>query len=280
MLYAPAPEFRFRVGSHDGTRPGAAEFGTTVTSGGSANAYGSYAEVLSDTLVTEDCYGILINVNSLNLTSNARGGTLTIGKDDAGGTSYTDWLTDLIVGDACDPQHGPGFNYYFPMFIKAGTALAAKLACSTGAQTAGVNITLFGRPRDPGSVFAATKFQSFGASNGTGTAITSGTTSEGSWTQLGSNPSFPLKWLQFGWHSLDTTMADIVFTCDVAKGDASNKLVLLEDICARHDASERISMTSLLMSDVDVTTADLLYARAQCSGTADATLQAAIYGVG
>lgn len=282
MLYGHATEFGFTASSHGTTRPAAA-YGTAITAG-AIDTYGSYVEVLSDTAITEDCFGILINCNAVGVSAGIREGTLTIGKDEAGGTSYVDWLTDLIVGGAADYTYslGGGAWYYFPMYIKAGTALAAKWACSTASESCSVNLRVYGRPKNPGTVRYATKFQNFGASAGNGTSITSGTTSDGSWTQVGSSPSTPLWWWQIGWQNADSTASSQSFHIDLARGDASNKHIMIENALFATASVEftRCGFYSSVHCDGEVTTADLIYMRAQCNGTPDSALTCAAYGVG
>lgn len=280
MLFGAQSEFGFVAGSHLATRPAAA-FGTTLT-GGVADTYGSYVEVLSDASITEDCYGILINVNNISGAA-PKSATLTIGKDEAGGTSYVDWLTHLLCGDACAYTNMMGgIFYYFPMYIKAGTALAAKVASVNASATISCNLTVYGRPKNPGAVKCASKFESFGASAGNGTALTPGEAAEGAWTQMGSNPSTPLWWWQMGWQCDDTTMGNTCFHVDLARGDASNKHIITENMVVLHDSAEFLGgfHYPTPFCGHDVTAADLLYMRGQCQTTTDATIQTAAYGVG
>lgn len=284
-LWIPgSPEFQFRASDHLTTRPGNT-YGALITASASVDTYGSYTEVLADTAITEDCYGLAIIVSEMAVSGSIRNGTITVGKDEAGGTSYTDWLTDLIVGNAAqyaDGGDGPTF-YYFPMYIKAGTSLAAKLANQTASATCRCAMVAYGRPKYPQAVRCASKFENFGATTGNGTSLTSGTTSEGSWTQVGTNPTIQgLWWWQFGWQAADDTMANVMYHVDLARGDASNKHIIFENAPVWHSSAERVIKPFLHVPSFyvgEATTADLIYMRAQCSGTSDQALQVAAYGV-
>lgn len=281
MLHVPAgPQFQFVASDFLNTRP-SSTFGAAITASATPDTYGSYVEILSDANLTEDCYGLLLNFNVGFSTGALRSGTITIGKDEAGGTSYTDWLTHIVAGQAGNYHQTAGAKWlYFPLYIKAGTALAAKYANATGSATIRCYAAAYGRPKYPQAVRAGTKFETFGASAGNGTAITSGAASEGAWTQLGSNPASNLWWWQYGFQSDDTTMNALIYHFDLARGDASNKHIIFEGGVIRtssvEDAGHRYPPNCM----AEVTPSDLIYGRLQCSGTPDETLQVAAYGVG
>lgn len=280
-LYIPgSQDFKYWNSNVLNTRPNAA-FGATVVP--AQNSYGSYVQLLSGANVTQDCYGILINANSNAVANTVRDTLLTIGKDESGGTSYTDWLTHLLVSGAAPYSIGAGgVWYYFPMLIKAGTSLAAKASVNNATVgTLRCNITVFGSPRRPESVRWATKFRAFGVNTGSssGTGFTLGTTNEGAWSQVGTT-SDSLWWWQVGLGSADSSMVAAVLHLDVSAGDASNKKILIENTPIVTDTSERISNLPLTVGCVaNVASGDNLYVRGQTSGTAD-ILTAAVYGCG
>ena len=281
MIFAPPPEFGFYFHSHETTRP-SATWGELVTASGSADTYGSYTEIISDADLTEDCYGIAIWISSAAVSAAISRGSITIGKDEAGGTSYSDWLTDLICGNAQNILSGNGGNfYYFPMFIKAGTSIAAKYANSTGSRTCRVAIAVVGRPLGS-DVRAATKFESFGASVAAGTAITPANASEGSWTQIGSNPSTPLWWWQYGYQIANATINLRAFFVDIAVGDGSNKHIIIENQHVLTDSTEALyhGNVARLIPCYEAAVGDLIYARVNCDAAPDASNQIAIYGCG
>lgn len=257
---------------------------TTLTAAGSANTYGSYVEVLSDTTIALDCYAINIYLYNNSVAAANHSGVVTIGKDEAGGTSYTDWIQHLIFPpiESADGIPLAAVTYHFPLFVKAGTAIAAKYASLVASSTVKIGIELLHTPLNPESLWYGSYVETFGATVGGGTAITLGTTSEGSWTQIGSNPTRPLHYWQFGAQITDTTMTSALISYDFAVGDASNKFIVYEDIRVVSSNNECATVQQMALPPpfYSVTTGDLLYVRGQHSSTADTGNQVALYGVG
>ena len=130
---ADVNEFGLIIASASGA-PGAS-IGASVTPGN--NTYGSYSSIMSGATVTDDVYGLWIIVNTGFVSGSARDIIITIGLDPAGGTSFSDWITDLA--GSCASNYGGatsagGVKYFFPLFIKAGTAVTVGGA-SEGAWT-------------------------------------------------------------------------------------------------------------------------------------------------
>lgn len=279
MLFPPRNTFGYVTGNVLTTRPTAA-FGTSITPGN--NAYGSYTEILSDASVTRDCYGILININSINVTALAKDSLTTIGIDTAGGTSYVDFIPNLLSSCAWGYTTSPGGHwYYFPVFIPAGTAIAAKGSVNNATVgTQRVAIWLFGAPSNPEEIIYGQGVESIGintaASNGT--TVTSGTTSEGAWTSLGSSVRNCFAW-QFGMGCNDTTMANLVYHGDLSYGNGTNQVIIGRDKPFYAGATEQLGSASCMPLYCDVPAGSTLYGRLQCSGTADAALSMAAYGV-
>src|SRR3990167_11411361 len=219
--------FNYVTGNVLTVRPGVVSFGTSITP--AQNAYGSYTEILSDTDVTKDCYGILINVNSIFVATKAKDSLTTIGIDTAGGTSYVDFIPNLLTSCAGDYGAKGGIWYYFPVFIPAGSALAAKGSVNNATVgTQRVAVWLYGAPTHPESVIYGQGVESVGitAASSSGTAVTSGTVSEGSWTSLGSTTK---KWLAgaYGMGVNDGSMSSgSIHHGDLSYGDGTNQVIL------------------------------------------------------
>lgn len=258
--------------------------GTTLTASASANTYGSYVEVLSDTTIAKDCYAVTIYLYNSFVSASNRSGVVTIGKDETGGTSYTDWIEHLIIPPVEDAEGIPlAFAvYYFPLFVKAGTSIAAKFASIVGSSTVNVTIELLHTPLNPEALWYGSYVETFGATVSGGTAITLGEASEGSWTQVGSNPTRPLHYWQWGFQVTDTTMTNALISFDFAIGDASNKFIVHEDarVITVNTEAATVQQMDLPPPFYSVTTGDLLYIRGQHSSTADTGNKVALYGVG
>lgn len=264
-----------------GFRPGDA---TTLTASASANTYGSYVEVLSDTTVALDCYAVNIYLFNSFVSSANRSCVVTIGKDETGGTSYTDWIEHLIIPplEAANGIPLACAMYHFPLFVKAGTAIAAKVAGIVGSSTVDIVIELLHTPLNPETLWYGSYVETFGASVSGGTSITLGEASEGSWTQVGSNPTRPLHYWQFGYQVTDTTMTSALLSFDFAVGGASNKFIVWEDIRVVTANTEAATVQQMALPPpfYSVTSGDLLYLRGQHSSTPDTGNLVALYGVG
>lgn len=263
----------------DGTRP-ALSVDTTVTPG--TNAMGSYAQLIAGASVTADIWEIEITVNAR--TASGRDHLVTIGVDPAGGTSYTDLITELVCGPSSpvvvDWLPG-GVVYRFPLKIKSGSSIGAQASASTGTTNIGVSCILYGRPSRPELLRCGSFVTSLGTTlaSSNGTAITPGTTSEGSWTAIGSTLSKDHFYAEFGYGINDTSMAGALLHVDVGIGDGSNKRVIIQS-APIFTASNNTLGKPFAGRYVNAKSGDQLYARAQSSAALDTTNSVAIYLVG
>ena len=268
----------------DGTRPASA-FGTAVTPG--STTYGSYAQLISGANVTDDVCRIVVRVNNVGISGSARDCVVTIGCDPAGGASYTDTIVDLVCGPAS--PHTPaasitglGVVFDFPLFIRAGTSIAAKAAVSSvSVADINVRVDLYCRPSNPDRIRVGTYVDTIGTiANQAGVAIVPGGASEGAWTQIGSTLTRPYWYLELGYGINDSTMVNNTIHVDVAIGDASNKKICISNAVILTTAGENIAKPRAGEFG-KATVADLLYARAQVgTGAADSANSIALYGVG
>lgn len=279
MLFVPsAGEFGKFVASHPTTRP-AGSFGATVTA--SNGSYGSYATVLSGGSNTDDSYGILLHFNSI-ANSLLLPAFVKIGLDAAGGTSFTDFIVDLLATDA--GAYPTGVWYFFPVFIKAGTTIGA--AADVGNGTPGtvlVSCTLLCQPRRPGLVRAGSKVTTFGQ-NGlnppTGVAVVSGSLAEGAWTGIQASLSAPAPWFWQAGFNFNVHPAALCYHLDVGIGDASNKRLAIENQLVQSTASDTVyKPPNFSRGYCPAKAGDNLYARLQCSSTPDSGLEVMVYGV-
>lgn len=269
--------FNYVTGNVLTTRPAAA-FGTSITPGN--NTYGSYTEILSDTNVTRDCYGILININSIATVAAAKDCLCTIGIDTSGGTSYVDFISHLLCSCATTYDTA-GVYYYFPVFIPAGTAIAAKMSVNNATVGTGrVAIWLFGAPSNPENLVYGTGVETIGAvtASSRGTAVTSGTSSEGSWTSLGTTTRECFLW-QMGMGCNDSSMTVVWYHADLSYGNGTNQRIIIQDQFFWATSSEVLGNYLYPPGQVLVPVGGTIYGRLQCSGTADSNLSLAAYGV-
>jgi len=286
MLYVPSlAEYNWRL-STTAIRP-TANYGTVVTPGN--NTKGSYAQLIAGASVTEDVYFISININSNSVTTAIRDTILDIGIDQAGGTSYTVKIPDLLCS-AASPYNvfAGGVWYHFPIFIKAGSSIGAR--ASVNNSTVGTLrcwARLYGRPSRPEYTKVGHQVLAFGivAASSRGTLITPGTTSEGAWTSLGAiGTSVNPWWWQLGYGVADASQGTATIHCDISAGNATTKKIIIEDQIVMTNGTEQVSTYPLEMACLSRFCSSLssnttVYARAQSSTTADSDVNMAAYGV-
>ena len=279
-LWVPSgQDFKWSVESIT-SRP-VAGFGTTVTASGSVNTMGSWASVLSGASVTEDVWGILININSVGASGVNTAGLIDIGIDEAGGTSFTTKIPYLIAGNASTYTVGGGVYYYFPLFIKAGSSIGARFQNVTASRTARVWVTLYGAPARPETTRVGQVVEAIGINAGTstGTAVTAGTTSPGSWTSIGSLTE-PAWWWQLGHNYTGTAAVAAAWHWDIAADSAGN-VPIVTSIRTETTTAELGSNPPLTAGcTANVPGGTTIYARGQCSGTPPSGTAVAVYAVG
>lgn len=280
-LFVPHAANSFEWWTSNNTGRPSAAMGTSITPGN--NTMGSYTQLLAGASVTQDVFGILIQINSNAVAAAARDTLVTIGVDPAGGTSYTDTIQNLL-GSCAAPNTFGGINYYFPLWIRAGSSIAAKASVNNATVgTLRVYTQVLGQPTNPEAIKVGTYVDSFGVTTGSsnGTTVTSGTTSEGSWTTLATSTSRSCWWWQLGMGCNDSTMAALVYAADLGIGDGTTKRVVVNDMLAFADSSERLSYGPYTFGcEFDAAAGVNVYGRLQCSGTADSGLSLAAYGLG
>lgn len=253
-------------------------FGTAFTPG--QNTKGSWAQLLS--AIANDCYMVEICINNVSVSAAARDMLVDIGIDEAGGTSYTVKIPDLIGSCASTMDSLGGIWYKFPLFIKAGSTIAARGSVNNASVGSGrVWIKVYGRPKFPEMCRVGSRVEALGVTSASsnGTAVTPGTTSDGTWTSIGTT-SVPAWWWQAGVGVNDSTMATLNNTLDVAVGSAG-EVPLITDQLWRSDASERHSNFLVATGcEKDVAASTTIYARLQCSTTPDSNMSVVVYALG
>lgn len=220
--------------------------GTSITPGAS-DAKGSWAEIMSDTLITDDAYGIAVWVHSNNVSATARPTLVDIGFDPTGGTTWQVLIPDLNACCAGSMNSGVGaaFSYYFPLFIKAGTALAARAQVGdTTAGTLRVVCKVYMKPSRPEQLRFGSWVQAIGidSANSRGTLFTPGTASYGSWTTLGTGLAKDAWWWQASASLDDTAMNAMTLLMDIGAGTTGSQRILLNNMVHVCNSGEVMGM--------------------------------------
>lgn len=279
MLHVPvgAGSFCLMTPSYGTTRP-APGLGTTVTPGTASE--GSWATVQS--ALAQDAYGIMVCINSAFTSATPRNYVVDIGADPAGGTSYSAIITDLLAGGATALDVGGGVWYYFPLFIPAGSTIGAR-AQGTNASTMKVFTSCFQLPMNPSQVRKGSFTETVGITPGAilGTSVTPGTSSEGSWTSIGTTVN-RLWWWQLGVQvsASDSAWNTALLFGDVATGDATHKDIIIQDNPFVTSTAEACANPPLSAGvEWDVPAGANIYVRLQNAGSND-TYTVAVYGCG
>jgi hypothetical protein len=282
MLLVPkSPEFTWRLQTSAGQPLDT--FGVSVTPGN--NAMGSWTQLIAGASVTEDVYALAIMVGNNFIASTLRDGLLDVGIDEAGGSSYTVKIPFLTICGAANPQVAAPITFYFPLFIKAGSSIAVRASVNNATVgTVRCYAKLYGKPVHQEATRVGSFVRSFGdtLASSRGTIITAGTTSEGSWTQLGSATAEPLWYWKLGMGIGDATFTANYYFADLAFGDASNKIIIAEDVPISVNSGE-YKTDHYFEGDCyrTVPTGALIYGRLQRSNaTADTNTSLIAYGMG
>lgn len=240
---------------------------------------GAWVSLATGANVAQDVYGVLININAGNTTATIRDILIDIGVDPAGGTSYTAILTDLIGSQASNAVDC-GRWYYFPLFIRAGSQIAAR-AQASNTSTVRVSVQLFGQPSRPDMLNVGTYSETLGGTAVNGTSFTPGNSSaEGSWVSLGTTTK-DLWWWQLGVGISNGTTTALMYHIDLAWGDASNKYMIIENKrLYLPGTAERLGHIPDINGFCSVPSGGELFVRGTCSSTTITGFYAKAYGVG
>ena len=280
MLWTPGNHFNWSVDNH-GVTFTAAALGTQITAGGSNNTKGSTTQLLA--AIAEDCYGIAIRFASGFSNAAIRNFLADLMIDPAGGTNWTVAIANLLNPGA-NLGVGGGVQYYFPLYLKAGTSIGMRAQCSTASSTFRVGIKLFGKPTRPELVRVGSKVQTLGAdtANSRGTAVTPGASNvKGSYSASLGTLSFDAWWWQAGFAYADTALAAGVVMQDVAV-NSTNKLLVAENITTGWDGAENWGKDAFgdKVPAFDVPTGQDVYTRVASTATTETTPTGIVYALG
>lgn len=267
-------DFGFYATNHT-TRP-TGFMGTAVTPGN--NSKGSWVQCLS--AIAQDACLVHVNINNANTSATARDIILDIGIDEAGGSSYSVKIPDLIGSCASTNNGGGGINYLFPLFIKSGSTIAAR--ASQNGVTTGLRtwLKLWGQPKNPASFRVGSRVEAIGvvSASSRGTLVTPGTTSVGAWTSIGSLTNNAW-WWQYGFGVNDSTMTSQCYRNDIAVG-SSGEVPLITDHLWFTNSVETSSSGLYVPCERDVPAGAAIYGRSWCEGTPDSNMSMVVYALG
>jgi hypothetical protein len=179
--------------------------------------------------IAQNVYGFLVTVTSGFLSANQKDHLLDIGVDPAGGSSYTAIINNIVCGQTA--AVGNGKTFYFPMFIKSGSSVAARVQGSNAtAGTVRIAMIFYGQPSNPEVVLVGQYSETIGAITGSaGVAFTPGTGAESSWVSLGTTTR-SLWWWQLCVQVSNATITAHYVHVDLAYGDATNPIPIIQNL--------------------------------------------------
>jgi hypothetical protein len=203
-----------------------AGYGVTVTP--AVGSKGSWSAAMT---LAADCFGLWITICNNNVSASSRNSVLDVGIDPAGGSSYSVLVPDLLCGNARSYTGAAGaVGYFFPVFLRAGTSIAIR-AQSTVTTAFQAQVRAQKGSRHAWGRGVISKVIPVGLNLPGGTAFTPGSTSEGSWTSLGTTARDLWFWqLGLQINSTITSMNGSLYHVDLAWGDASNKRMIMSDV--------------------------------------------------
>jgi hypothetical protein len=222
MLWSPQKGVR-RL-EHNTGAVGTATPGTSVTTGGTSSTKGTAVQLIASTAF--DAYWVKVVASSYGLAATASEGALDIL---IGAATEEVLIPNLLMG-GCGSIAAAGNGpkcWDFPLYIPAGSRLAAQAAGARVSTAMRVAIYLYGGDGYP-AFRVGSKVTTYGMGTvPNGTTITPGASgAEGSWTQITSStsedhfafvPSFQC--------NADTTMNLRQFMVDIGTGAATEEMI-------------------------------------------------------
>lgn len=256
-LLVPSPRQARAAHSFSG-RP-SSTWGTLIT-GGAANTEGTKTELVAST--TDDYDLIVIDVGEMSTATTLTSALLSIYM----GASFEHTLIPNLLAGWSPTLNGgaPPLSYAFPLRIPRGVRLGAALRPLIASDTCYVRISLYKTGQ-----WAGGKCEAVGANttNSRGTSVTPGTTSDGSFANLGAT-SFNWKWaLGRVVGNTDTSMNAGGLSYELGVGSA---LLPMQGLFYGVDnASEWHTTSRIYGAPVSVASGTTVQIRARHQGTAE-----------
>ena len=258
--------------------------GVSVTPGAS-DAEGAFVASGLGTLANETQW-LHVRVSDGFTSTAAKRHVMDIGVDPAGGTSYTNIISDIVCGAASNitGANGSGHQFLFPFRIPASATVGIRIQGSNAtAGTVRVGLRASGRPDMPWLMPVGQYSETLGVTGSNGTAFTPGNAADGTWASLGTTTR-ECWWWQLGYQIDNGTITAEYTYIELAYGDASNKVTILRRL---HGGGTNESIGSVLNENLisaaaycRVPVGASLFVRGRCVNAPDTGYQAAAIGIG
>ena len=285
MLAAPGLSSYGFTYDNWGANP-ATNSGTSVVPGAS-NAEGSWTQVASSANITRDCHWIYVSISAGFVSASQKDHLVDIGVDNAGGSSYTAVISNIVAGESAAFTNGPcGHGFLFPLLITSGSSVAVRIQGNNAtAGTVRVTVKFWGDPSNPENIPLGQFSETIGtiASSG-GVGFTPGNAADGAWVSLGTTVQ-PLWWWQLCVQlSTATAGTNLMTYVDLAWGDATNKNTIQRQLFtenASEMAADVLKQNLCWLNSYQyVPAGGTLYVRGRCSAAPTSGWNAVAVGVG
>lgn len=285
MLAAPGlSSYGFTFDNWGANPSSGASAGTSVVPGAS-NVEGAFTQIASSANISRDVYWLALRVFGGTTSTAQKDHLLDIGVDNAGGTSYTAAVSNIVCGASGSSPQSALPSFLIPLFIKSGSSVAVRVQGNNAtAGTVRVAAKFWGDPSNPENVPVGQFSETIGTiTSSGGVSFTPGNAADGTWASLGTTTN-DLWWWQLCTQVSNATMTALGMYVDLAYGDATNKVTITRKYL--------ITNTSELLTDAFntglcwldsykfVPAGSTLYVRGRCSGAPDSGWNAVAIGIG
>jgi hypothetical protein len=285
MLFVPFSSAQSWTYNNWGANP-ASTTGTAVTPTTSNANPSTWTQIASAANISQDVYGIYVQFHSGATASQIKSHLVDIGVDPAGGTSYAAIISDFNISNAPALNSIGCREHFFPLFIPAGSSVAARIRGSNAtAGTVRVAAVFFGQRSLPEALPVCSYSVTFGAdsANSRGTTITRGNAADGSGLDLGAT-TVPLWWWQLGNGIANGTITAEYTYFELAYGDASNKQQIFRVMHggSTNETAGLFHQMQMLWHAAycPVPVGANIYVRARCNNAPDSGYHVNVLGIG
>ncbi len=265
--------------------PAASTVGVSLTPGAS-NTKGAWLQQFSAATVANDVYGFYLYIGSAVISAATRPMVIDVGIDPAGGTSYTAIVSDFIVGNCSGTTSQGVREYFFPLFIKAGSSVAIRAQCGSAATNAiRVAMRLYGQLSRPEAFRVGTFAETVGTvTNTLGSSFTPGSSGAwGSWASVGTTAK-DLFWFQLGYQINNATIAAEVTDIELAVGNGTTFQTIAMDRIITTTSEVVNGVTHCHLNPFEgympVKAGSTLYVRGMCNAAPTTGYNCNVIGVG
>lgn len=236
---------------------------TTVTSFGTANTVGTYAQLTASTPFQVGAIWMFIAQTGLASSALNIQGLMDIGVGAAG--SEVVLVSSIGVGGV-----GPFTGYRLPLSVPEGKRLAVRTQTATANRSCTVGMVLMGGGQGLNSASSAVTYGAV-TSGSRGTILTApaSVNTDAAWTVISTAISAPMRWLMIGLCAPNTATATAADGfLDIGIGPSGQEQAIITDIPFQVSAAEQILFPQPLTFPVDIAISTRLVARYQATSTA------------